>query len=84
MQIALFQKKIHTHPTLTEGHQKFLGGGGSESQTFEAKYAAKLEFPCGGGGGGGAKQKNLLWGRGSMDIFWNCTFHFCYYSCNRS
>ena len=68
MQIALFQKKIHTHPTLTEGHQKFLGGGGSESQTFEAKYAAKLEFPC-GGGGGGCKAKKPSVGPGEYGYF---------------
>ena len=24
-------------------------------------------------GGGGCKTEKLLWGGGSMDIFWNCT-----------
>ena len=67
-------EKIHTHPI--EGHQKFQGGGGLKSQTLEAKYEAKLEFP--GGGGGMQNKKPSIGGR--MNIFWKCAFRlqpFC-------
>ena len=40
-----------------DSHQKFLGERGLRSQTFRAKYEAKLEFP-----GGRGVQKNLAWG----------------------
>ena len=38
---------IHTHPT--EGHWKFLGGGGGvlKAKFLEAMYDNKLEFPVG-------------------------------------
>ena len=40
--------RIHTHPT--EGHWKFLGGGGViKVKILEAKYETKLEFPVGRG-----------------------------------
>ena len=49
-----------------EGHQKSLGEGGLRSQNFKQNW----NF-LGGGGGGGLKNKNLPWGGGGMDIFWN-------------
>ena len=47
-------ESIHTPPT--EGHWKFLGGGGGglKARLLEGKYEAKLEFPA---GCGGAKKK---------------------------
>ena len=57
MQCAV-PEKIHTHPM--EGHQKFLGGGEGclKSQSVEAKFEAKLEFPW----GTGCKTKTHSWG----------------------
>ena len=63
----------------TEGHWKFLWGGGVlKAKLLEfTKFEAKLEFPGGGGGGvvRGAKQKTLH--RGSICVhyifFWNYT-----------
>ena len=62
-------EKIHTHPM--EGPWKFPGGGGiSRAKFLKGMYENKLEFP---GGRCSAKQKTFC--GGSMDIFWNCTFH---------
>ena len=58
-----------------KGHWKFLGGGGVLKVKFlEAMCENKLEFPGGGGGGGGV-QNQKTFRVGSMDTFWNCTFH---------
>ena len=47
-------ESVHTPPT--EGHWKYLGGGGVfKSQNLEEKYEAKLKFP-GGECLGGAKK----------------------------
>ena len=55
-------QSIHTLPT--EGHWKFLGGGGVlKAKLLEEKCEAKLEFP----GGGGCKTKTFH--VGSMEIF---------------
>ena len=61
-----------------EGHWKFLGGGGVlKPKLLEEIYENKLEFP----GGGGLQNKKTFHG-GSMDIFWNCTFHFYFFYLN--
>ena len=59
---------IHTTPT--EGHWKFLGGGGGlKAKLLEGKYEAKLEFPE---GCGGTKQKTF---RGGVWIFSGTTHY---------
>ena len=64
-------EKSHVHPM--KGHWKFLGGGGVLKVKFlETMYENKLEFP---GGGGGGVQNKKTFHVGSMDTFWNCTFH---------
>ena len=51
-----FQKKSIP----TEGHWKFLGGGGSlQAKILEAKYKAKLKFPGGKGEGRGCKTETF-------------------------
>ena len=55
-------ENIRSHHT--EGHWKFLGGGGVlDTKFLEAVYDNKPEFPGGGGEGGmGCKTINLPWG----------------------
>ena len=48
------------------------GRGVLKAKPLEEEYKANLEF-LGGGGGEGLQNKNLPWGGGSMDIFWNYT-----------
>ena len=53
-----FQKYPYSPPT--EGHWRFLGGGGGlKSQTFRKKHEAIREFS---GGVRGCKTKNFPWG----------------------
>ena len=61
--------KVYTHPS--EGCVEIPSGGGIyRVEILEAKYEAKLEFP---GRKRGVKRKTFC--GGSMDVFWNCTFH---------
>ena len=59
-QQCVIPENFHTHPT--EGHWKFLGGGGVLKAKFlEAMYDNKPEFPRGGGGRGGCKTICFPW-----------------------